>query len=135
MVIDRRYGKKWSKWFTILIASIFGRGYYLQYTDFLNLSDKESVIIRSYPCTCIEEAGWDQSSNNPYSLPLTLWRWMLLVATFSDHFFLSKTCHKIHSKGLIFSLLAYSYCMNLFLNSVVILKHLFAHHSEAYPCQ
>ena len=38
----------WEKvvgWFFILIASIFVRDNYLQYTNFLSLSDKGSVIV------------------------------------------------------------------------------------------
>ena len=40
-----RLGRVWIGWFSILIASIFIRDYYLQYTNFLGVSDKESVIV------------------------------------------------------------------------------------------
>ena len=45
MTIDWRYEKRWMKWFAIPIASIFIRDYYLQYTKFPRLSNKESVIV------------------------------------------------------------------------------------------
>ena len=37
--------RRWIGWFVILILSIFLREYYLQYTNFLRLSDKESITI------------------------------------------------------------------------------------------
>ena len=37
--------RKWIGWFTIPIPSIFVRDYYQQYTNFLTLSNKESVIV------------------------------------------------------------------------------------------
>ena len=43
MVIDGWYGREWSEWFGIRTSNIFVRGYYLQYTNFPSLSDKESV--------------------------------------------------------------------------------------------
>ena len=39
------YERKWVWWFAIPIASIFIKDYYLQYINFLSLSDKESVIV------------------------------------------------------------------------------------------
>ena len=45
MMMGRGHGRGWSGWFTILITSIFLRGCYLQYTNFLSLSDKESVMV------------------------------------------------------------------------------------------
>ena len=45
MVIDREYGSEWSGWFAILVANIFLRRYYLQYTSFLSLNAIESVIV------------------------------------------------------------------------------------------
>ena len=53
-----RLGREWIGWFSILIASIFIRDYYLQYTNFLGLSDKESVIVSSValpilPCSVV----------------------------------------------------------------------------------
>ena len=45
MTVGRSYGRRWIEWFSVLIASIFIRDYYLQYTNFLSLSDKESVIL------------------------------------------------------------------------------------------
>ena len=45
MTIDWRYEKRWMEWFAIPIASIFIGDYYLQYTKFLSLSNKESVIV------------------------------------------------------------------------------------------
>ena len=39
------YGRRSIKWFAILIVYIFIRDYYLQYINFLSLSDKESVIV------------------------------------------------------------------------------------------
>ena len=45
MVIGGEYGRIWSRWFAILITNIFVRGYYLQYTNFLSLNNKESVLV------------------------------------------------------------------------------------------
>ena len=45
MTIGCGYERRWIGWFAIPIASIFIRDYYLQYTNFLRLSDKESVIV------------------------------------------------------------------------------------------
>ena len=45
MAIDWGYERSWIEWFVIPIASIFIRDYYLQYTNFMSLSDKESVIV------------------------------------------------------------------------------------------
>ena len=45
MTICRGYEKKWIECFAIPIASILIRDYYLQYTNFLSLSDKKSVIV------------------------------------------------------------------------------------------
>ena len=45
MVIGGEYGRLWSGWFAILITNVFVRGYYLQYTNFLSLNNKESVIV------------------------------------------------------------------------------------------
>ena len=43
--MDKGYGRGWKGWLAIQIASIIFRGYCLQYTNFLSLSDKESVIV------------------------------------------------------------------------------------------
>ena len=40
-----QYEKKWTKWLSIPIVTIFIRDYYLQYTSFFTLSNKESVIL------------------------------------------------------------------------------------------
>ena len=45
MIISLGYGRKWIAWFLILIASIFFIRDYLQYINFLRLSNKESVIV------------------------------------------------------------------------------------------
>ena len=45
MLIGRGYGKEWSRWFAIPITSTFLRDYYLQYTNFLSLINKELVIV------------------------------------------------------------------------------------------
>ena len=45
MTIGWGYEKRWIEWFIIPIASAFIRDYYLQYTNFLNLSNKESVVV------------------------------------------------------------------------------------------
>ena len=45
MTIGCGYERRWIGWFAISIASIFIRDYYLQYTNFLRLSNKESVIV------------------------------------------------------------------------------------------
>ena len=37
--------RRWIGWFVILILSIFLREYYLQYTNFLSLRDKESAVV------------------------------------------------------------------------------------------
>ena len=37
--------ERWIGWFAIPIASIFIRDYYLQYTNFMSLNDKESLIV------------------------------------------------------------------------------------------
>ena len=44
---SRYYEKRWIGWFLIPMASIFIRNYYLQYTNFLNLSNKVSVNVSS----------------------------------------------------------------------------------------
>ena len=41
----RRYKRRWVGWFAIPVADIFIRDYYLQYTNFLSLSNKESLIV------------------------------------------------------------------------------------------
>ena len=45
MIIVEGYKKRCIGYFAIPIASIFIRDYNLQYTNFLSLSDKESVIV------------------------------------------------------------------------------------------
>ena len=45
MAIGWGYERRWIEWFVIPIASIFVGDYYLQYTNFLSLSNKESVIV------------------------------------------------------------------------------------------
>ena len=45
MTTGWKYEKKWIGEFSIPSASIFIEDYYLQYTNFLSLSDKESVIV------------------------------------------------------------------------------------------
>ena len=45
MTVGRHYEKRWIGWFPIPMASIFIRDYYPQYTNFLSLSNKESVIV------------------------------------------------------------------------------------------
>ena len=45
MTIGWGYGWRWSGLFFILIASIFIKDYHLQYTNFLSLSNKESVTV------------------------------------------------------------------------------------------
>ena len=45
MTVGWGYGRRWIRWFSILIASIFIRDNYLQYTNFVSLSEKESVIV------------------------------------------------------------------------------------------
>ena len=45
MAIGWVYERRLIEWFVILIASIFIGGYYMQYTNFLRLSNKESVIV------------------------------------------------------------------------------------------
>lgn len=45
MVIERGYGRAWGEWFAILITRILFRDYYLQYTNFVNLTNKEWVIL------------------------------------------------------------------------------------------
>ena len=45
MAIGWGYERRWIEWFVIPIASIFIGDYYLQYTNFLSLSNKESVIV------------------------------------------------------------------------------------------
>ena len=45
MTIGWGYKRRWIRRFSILIASIFIRDNYLQYTNFLSLSDEESVIV------------------------------------------------------------------------------------------
>ena len=39
------YIKTWIGWFAFLITNFFLREFYLQYTNFLSLTDKESVIV------------------------------------------------------------------------------------------
>ena len=48
MDVDWRYGRMWIGWIFILIASIIIKENYLYYTDFLSLSDKESVILSTF---------------------------------------------------------------------------------------
>ena len=58
MAIGWGYERMWIGWFTIPIGSIFIRDYYLQYTNFLSLSDKESVIVSPcYHCPYFAEEG------------------------------------------------------------------------------
>ena len=45
MTICWGYERMWIECFTIPIANVFIRDYYLQYTNFLSLIDKESVIL------------------------------------------------------------------------------------------
>ena len=40
-----RYGRRWIGWFFILTVCIFMRDYYLQYSNFLSLRDKEAVVV------------------------------------------------------------------------------------------
>ena len=41
----RVHEREWIGWFAILILCIFSREYYLQQTNFLSLSNNESVIV------------------------------------------------------------------------------------------
>ena len=45
MTIGWGYGRRWIGMLSIQIARIFIREYYLQYTNFLSLSDKESMTV------------------------------------------------------------------------------------------
>ena len=45
MVIGRGHGRAWGECFAILITRIFIRDCYLQYTNFVNLTNKEWVIL------------------------------------------------------------------------------------------
>ena len=45
MTVGRGHEKRWIGWFPIPMASIFIKDYFLQYTNFLSLSNKESVIV------------------------------------------------------------------------------------------
>ena len=40
-----RHEESWIGWFAIPIASIFIRDYYLEYTNFQSLGDRESVAV------------------------------------------------------------------------------------------
>ena len=51
------------EWFAIPIASIFIRDYYLQNTNFLNLSNKESVIVN--PDNTIHTVGKKEEIKTP----------------------------------------------------------------------
>ena len=44
-IINGGSGREWSRQFANLIASIFTRSCYLQYTNFPSLGDEESVIL------------------------------------------------------------------------------------------
>ena len=45
MIIGRRYERRWSNWFSILLIVIFIRGCYLQHNNFLSRSNKKLVIV------------------------------------------------------------------------------------------
>ena len=66
------------EWFAIPIANIFIRDYYLQYTNFLSLRYKESVIVN--PDTNVHTLGKEEEIKTPLLLfPLTqsdLAKWM-----------------------------------------------------------
>ena len=59
MVMDRQYEGGNSGWFAILITSILLRGCYLQYTNFLSLTDKELVIVRGVIPVHASEKQWE----------------------------------------------------------------------------
>ena len=69
MAIGWAYERRWIDWFLIPIASIFIGDYYLQYTNFLSLSNKESVIVS--PVITVHTLGkeWrDQNSVSPHKM-------------------------------------------------------------------
>ena len=45
MVMGKGHERRWSGWFTIQITNIFLKDCYLQCSNFLGLSDEESVIV------------------------------------------------------------------------------------------
>ena len=69
MAIGWAYERRWIEWFLIPIASIFIRDYYLQYTNFLSLSNRESVIVS--PVITVHTLGEelrDQNSVSPHKM-------------------------------------------------------------------
>ena len=47
MTVDWGYEKRWIRWFAIPNASIFIRYYHMQYTNFLSMSNKETVTVHT----------------------------------------------------------------------------------------
>ena len=68
-VTDAGYGRGWSGCFTILITNIFVRRYYLQYTSFLCLSNKESGIVSAVFYIHASGKQRDQISVIPHKTP------------------------------------------------------------------
>lgn len=65
------HGKRWSIWFTTLIANIFVRSCYPQYTNFRSLSDKAPVIVSAVISVYAsgKKRERDQSSASPHKTP------------------------------------------------------------------
>ena len=59
MVIDRCHRSGWSGLFPILNRNIFLGGFFLQYTNFLRLSEKESAIMRCVTPVHVSEKQGD----------------------------------------------------------------------------
>ena len=52
MAIILGYERRCIGWFSILITSIFIRDFYLKYTNFLSLANKESLIVSRVTPVC-----------------------------------------------------------------------------------
>ena len=73
MIISRGYRRGWSEFFVILLASIFIRGYYLRYTNFLNLSDREFVFLSVFiSLHTLVKQGDIKAASVPKRLPCSL---------------------------------------------------------------
>ena len=74
MTIGSGFESEYIGWFSILIASIFIRDYYLEYNKFLSLSDKVLVIVNpTIPIyTFRKKRERDQNSFSLHKNPLLI---------------------------------------------------------------
>ena len=73
------YAWRWIVWFTIPIACILLRGYYLQYTNFMSLYDSESVVVSpAITVHTLSNKGEIKTVSVPARLPRSLVHWCSL---------------------------------------------------------